>query len=148
MSSYGIGRDEERVDFLPREIRESRVDVAFAAGMLPVRDGIHYVICPTGKSVVSRKKPVHPLAKKYFACAVGQIKSTHCRVPFLKGAFRDRHGRGAGCGGRGRADETGGADRGRQCRVVLAPRRWCQVGRKKFRRRRWQESPVTGESTK
>jgi hypothetical protein len=33
--------------------------------------------------------------------------------------------------------------------VVLTPRRWCQVGGKDdFRRRRWQKSPVTGESTK
>jgi hypothetical protein len=32
--------------------------------------------------------------------------------------------------------------------VVLTPRRWCQVGEKLFRRRRWQESPVTGESAK
>ena len=31
--------------------------------------------------------------------------------------------------------------------MVLTPRRWCQVGRS-IRKRRWQESPVTGESTK
>jgi hypothetical protein len=43
------------------------------------------------------------------------------------GAFRDRHRRGAGCGGRG-----GAFDEQRQCgrrsRVVLTPRRWRQVG--------------------
>ena len=39
------------------------------------------------------------------------------------------------------------AARGRRSRVVLAPRRWCQ-GRGAIRERRWQESPVTGESTK
>ena len=35
---------------------------------------------------------------------------------------------------------------GRRRRVVLTPRRWRQVSRKVFARRRWQESPVTGES--
>jgi len=37
--------------------------------------------------------------------------------------------------------------RGRRSRVVLMPRRWHQVGGV-FRRRRWQESPITGESAK
>jgi len=36
---------------------------------------------------------------------------------------------------------------GRRSRVVLTPRRWRQV-RGGIRGRRWQESPVTGESTK
>src|ERR1700720_160920 len=37
--------------------------------------------------------------------------------------------------------------RGRRSRVVLTPRRWRQ-GRGAIRERRWQKSPVTGESTK
>ena len=41
--------------------------------------------------------------------------------------------RGAGCGGRGCA-LTNGADRGRKRRVVLAPRRWCQVREGKLSR--------------
>jgi hypothetical protein len=62
------------------------------------------------------------------------------------GAVRDRHGREAGCGGRGCADnerclrrtaKTCGPDA-----PTLASSRW-----KQFRRRRWQESPVAGEST-
>ena len=36
---------------------------------------------------------------------------------------------------------------GRRSRVVLTPRRWRQVGGA-IRRRRWQTSPVTGESAK
>jgi len=36
--------------------------------------------------------------------------------------------------------------RGRQSRVVLAPRRWRQVAWSSSTRRRWQTSPVTGES--
>jgi len=45
------------------------------------------------------------------------------------------------------APETNGAESGRRSRVVLTPRRWRQACAKK-RRRRWQKSPVTGESTK
>jgi hypothetical protein len=48
-----------------------------------------------------------------------------------RGAVRDRHGRGSGCGGRGSADnERCGS--GRRSRVVLTPRRWRQVCGKKF----------------
>jgi hypothetical protein len=42
---------------------------------------------------------------------------------------------------------TNRARGGRRSRVVLTPRRWCQAGGV-IRRRRWQTSPVTGESTK
>jgi len=43
-----------------------------------------------------------------------------------RGAYRDRHERGAGCGGRGgAADERHPS--GRRSRVVLTPRRWRQV---------------------
>jgi hypothetical protein len=45
----------------------------------------------------------------------------------LRGAFRDRHGRGAGRSGRGSAIDEQRLS-GRQSRVVLTPRRWCQVG--------------------
>ena len=54
--------------------------------------------------------------------------------------------RGAGCGGRGCADNER-RGRERRSRVVLTPRRWCQV-RAKERGRRWQKSPVAGESAK
>src|SRR6202043_323722 len=61
-----------------------------------------------------------------------------------RGAFRDRHERGTGCGGRGGvADERHSS--GRRSRVVLTPRRWRQVC-KTICKRRWQESPITGES--
>jgi hypothetical protein len=64
-----------------------------------------------------------------------------------RGAFRDRHERGMGCGGRGGIDETNDAGCGRRSRVVLMPRRWHQV-RQAIDERQWQKSPVTGESTK
>src|SRR3984893_13507791 len=56
-------------------------------------------------------------------------KSTYIHrhpVP-LRGAFRERHGRGAGGGGRDGALD-GRCQRGRRRRVVLTPRRWRQVG--------------------
>jgi hypothetical protein len=39
--------------------------------------------------------------KKYFVSRFTQITSIIPAVPPLRGAFRDRHGREAGCGGRG-----------------------------------------------
>src|SRR5580692_6232118 len=45
--------------------------------------------------------------------------------------------------------KTNAGSRGRRSRVVLTPRRWRQVSREATpTRRRWQTSPVTGESTK
>src|ERR1700693_6548411 len=43
--------------------------------------------------------------------------------------------------------KTNDVARGRRSRVVLTPRRWRQVGGV-IRWRRWQPSPVTGESAK
>src|SRR5579859_3743127 len=59
-----------------------------------------------------------------------------------------RHDVEAGCNGRGFALSTMAPACGRRRRVVLTPRRWRQVGDDAFasRLRRWQESPVTGES--
>jgi len=75
---------------------------------------------------------VQPLFEKYFRSRLTQIKSISLAVLPHRGAYRDRHGRGAGCGGRGsvgRANsaQTNGACCGRQSRVVLTPRRWRQV---------------------
>src|SRR6266851_2619942 len=78
--------------------------------------------------------------QKYFRSRPTQITSISAAVSPHRGAYRDRHGRGAGCGGRGsvgrcqgmagRVDtareltngtQTNDAFRGRQSRVVLAP---------------------------
>jgi len=64
-----------------------------------------------------------------------------------RGAYRDRHGRGVGCGGRRRCCWREHELCGRPSRVVLTPRRRRQVCGA-IRRRRWQESPIAGESTK
>ena len=76
--------------------------------------------------------PVQSLSAKIF-CSF-RPKSLHISrrpVPH-RGAYRDRHGRGAGCGGREAALLTRGADCGRRSRVVLTPRRWRQVGERDF----------------
>src|ERR1700730_14223427 len=44
---------------------------------------------------------VQPRFQKYFYSPQGPITFTSDAVPSLRGAFRDRHKRGAGCGGRG-----------------------------------------------
>ena len=49
--------------------------------------------------------PVQPLLQKYSASRSTQIRSISLAVPSHRGAARDRHGRGAGCGGRGCAKD-------------------------------------------
>jgi hypothetical protein len=63
------------------------------------------------------------------------------------GAFRDRHERRAGDAMDAACQKTNDIARGRRSRVVLTPRRWRQVLEKQASwGRRWQTSPVTGES--
>jgi hypothetical protein len=45
--------------------------------------------------------PVQPLWQKYFCLRQTQITSLYLHPVPIRGAFRDRHGRGVGCGGRG-----------------------------------------------
>jgi hypothetical protein len=92
--------------------------------------------CPTGKSV----NPVQPHLQKYFWSRLTQITSIAPAVSSPRGAYRDRHGRGMGCGGRGsvgrvrglqgrlswacertKRARTNGANAERRSRVVLAP---------------------------
>src|ERR1700730_15155736 len=70
-----------------------------------------------------------------------------CPAPLKRGVSRSSRTLGAGCGGRG-----GGARRAAQKRTAKscgpdAPTLASSL-RYVFRRRRWQKSPVTGESTK
>ena len=65
--------------------------------------------------------------KKYSCFVLTQITSLISPSRPTRGAYRDRHGRGAGCGGRGSAIDEQRLS-GRRSRVVLTPRRWCQVG--------------------
>jgi hypothetical protein len=54
---------------------------------------------------------VQSCSQKYFRSRLTQIKSISRTVPTHRGAYRDRHGRGAECGGRGgigRADVMAG----------------------------------------
>jgi hypothetical protein len=74
---------------------------------------------------------VQPLPQKYSCSLLTQITSISASVPSHRGATRDRHGRGTGCGGRGGARD-GRCQCGRRSRVVLTPRRWRQVGGSNF----------------
>src|SRR5260370_34471906 len=92
------------------------------------------------------KWPVQPLLQKYFCFGLTQISSLIRAVPSQTEGRCARHQRGAGCGGRGRRSRRGRC-RGRRSRVVLTPQGRRQVCEKK-RRRRCQQSLVTGEITK
>jgi hypothetical protein len=75
------------------------------------------LICPTGiPAIGSGSSAVQSHFKKYFCSGFTQIKSISLAVPPHRGAFRDRHGRGAGCGGRGRrADECASLRTAKSC---------------------------------
>jgi hypothetical protein len=49
------------------------------------------------------KSAVQPHLQKYFRSRLTQISPRTPAVSPHRGAYRDRHGRGAGCGGRGSA---------------------------------------------
>jgi hypothetical protein len=84
--------------------------------------------------------------QKYIPSRLPQIKFRTRAVSSHRGAARDRHGRGAGCDGRGcAADEQ----------HLMCTAKSCGPGAptlasslRNFRRRRWQKSPVTEEITK
>jgi hypothetical protein len=48
--------------------------------------------------------PVQPLSEKYFASRFGRNSFIDSAVHSTQGAYRDRHGRGVGCDGRGWRD--------------------------------------------
>jgi len=75
------------------------------------------------------KVPVQPQLQKYIPSRFPQIKSITRAVSSQARGARDRHERGAGCGGRERAADERHRS-GRRSRVVLTPRRWRQVGGK------------------
>jgi hypothetical protein len=91
--------------------------------------------------------PVQPLLQKYFGFLLTQITGLWSSSRPKRGAFRDRHEREAGCGGRGCAFDEQRSIRGRRGRVVLTPRCWRQVCAEVSARRR-DNKPVTEESAK
>jgi hypothetical protein len=94
--------------------------------------------------------PVQSPLQKYFHFLLTQITFTSLAIPAqYKGAFRDRHERRAWDAMDVDSALTKALICGRRGRVVLTPRRWRQVLEKQASwGRRWQESPVTGESAK
>src|SRR5882757_7417599 len=100
--------------------------------------------CPTtGKSV----NPVQPHLQKYSTSRLPQISNISLTVPSHRGALRNVIN-----AGRDAVDADGAQDEGANSRTAKscgpdAPTlesSW----RSYLRRRRWQKSPVTGESTK
>jgi hypothetical protein len=61
---------------------------------------IHFSLCDKSTRRANHQKSVQPLAKKYFALAVGQISGSTPPVYRDKSGDRDRHDRAVGCGGR------------------------------------------------
>jgi hypothetical protein len=92
--------------------------------------------------------PVQCCLRKYSASRFTQIKSISPAIPsHTEGRFAIVTDVGSGMRWTRMALLTRAPVRGRRSRVVLTPRRWRQVDGV-IRRRRWQTSPVTGESTK
>jgi hypothetical protein len=70
---------------------ESTATAAIGAGVEPTD-------LPDGRF---REYRVQPRLQKYFASRFGRNSFIDSAIPPDKGAYRDRHGRAAGCGGRG-----------------------------------------------
>jgi hypothetical protein len=91
---------------------------------------------------------VQPPSQKYSGVLFTQITSTSFPIPPSQGGVS----RSSRTLVRDAMDAGGALTKalicGRQSRVVLTPRRWCQVSWSDPRKRRWQTSPVTGESAK
>jgi hypothetical protein len=101
--------------------------------------------CPTGKSA---KNLSTPLAKNIPLVPSGKSALPACAVPPGKGALRDRHERGLGCGGRGSvgrersfAGRSSVSERRRAGRTALLPpslklrRKGTKPGEASWRRR-------------
>ena len=110
----------------------------------------HAPICPTGKSRmrVMRNLPVVPLCRRRAALpkTPNQWLPSALSRPLERGVSRSSRTLGAGCGGR-----FGDARRAALTRTAKpcgpdAPTLASSL-RMKIRRRRWQKSPVTGESS-
>ena len=104
------------------------------------------MICPTG---FLAKCLSSPFCKNIFVSRLPKsLYNSRHPVPH-RGAFRDRHGRWVRDAMDALAPLDEGRESGRRSRVVLTPRCWRQVlERQASRGRRWQKSPITGESAK
>jgi hypothetical protein len=95
------------------------------------------------------KIAVQPSSQKYFAFAVGQIISTSSPRPAsIRGAYASSRTLGAGCGGRGSGARRAALARTAKSCGPDAPTLASSSCGDNPRERRWQKSPVTGESTK
>ena len=106
-----LARTIELMDKIPRNIYEP---VPSAEGALPIvteLDGTRWTRQRQAGNVTARRAnqlvcrfPVQPPLEKYFCFSEIKIKLYDSPSRLSGGAVRDRHGREAGCGGRGCAD--------------------------------------------
>ncbi len=91
--------------------KNARVTLAAAGHFQSTPNNRHMAGAPTRRDDKSNRfarranhsrsqKPVQCLCKKYFAFSETRISRSVRTVPPLRGAARERHGRGVGCGGR------------------------------------------------
>ena len=154
-----------------RDSRDAGPGLRFAPSGLQPRD------LPVGLLLDRRVESFFGFSEKYFCSHLPQIRSRTLAVPAHRGAFRDRHGRwawdavdaAAFCARRGRRAGRKTCERstasgremlqrtakscGPDAPTLASSSRMfesAQPGADKtlVRRRRWQNSPVTGESTK
>ena len=113
-------------------------------------DDVEAFVYPTGKSTrLALNRLSSPSRKNIRIFRISESIYIYRHPVPTRGALRGRHGRWV----RDAVDADSAFDEwrdsGRRSRVVLTPRRWCQVLEKQASQgRRWQKSPVTGESTK
>ena len=128
------------VSFMSTRPSHYRSRVRSPAGELRFLKSLGLTRCPR-----SRRAAISDFPKLYLTTRPKSAIYRFRPVP-VRGAFRDRHKRGMGCGGRGCAfDERCGCVR--RSRVVLTPRCWRQVGGSNSAGDGDNEPGPTGEST-
>jgi hypothetical protein len=81
-------------DYAFGSLRATRRHAAPIASLLKV-------ICPSGVVPIFLSSLISDFPKNIFCSHLPQINSRTLAVPPHRGAYRDRHERGMGCGGRG-----------------------------------------------
>jgi hypothetical protein len=123
----------------PSSLREKHFAKKVDAQVKPALDGADVATLICG--------PVQPAFKKYFAFSFGRNSNRAVPSRTAERAYRDRHETWSGMRWTLTVLQDERCCRGRQSRVVLAPRRWRKV-RGRIHERRGQESPVPGKRTK
>jgi hypothetical protein len=120
----------------PRRLARERPELRF--GGLPDGQNAHVRPAQTARRAILPRQTHSDFQKSDLTTPPNQLHHPRHPASSKRGASRSSRTLGAGCGGRvGAPDER--SRYGRQSRVVLAPRRWCQA-----RERLTKHSRVTG----